>query len=403
MKVFLMDLLPYGKHFDEFKADRFMPYPLGGDRFDPKIAARTYAEHFEIWQEMESLGFDGVGLNEHHTTPHGLMVSPNMMAVAAARQMRKLEFLLLGNLLPLHNPLRIAEELAMADCISEGRILSGFARGVPREYRVYDVPMSESRARFDEALEIIRKAWTEDTFSHEGRFWKFKDISIWPRPYRQPHPPIWIPFTGSKETIELAGRNNFNAVMPAGHPGVTEDIVGYYAQRLAENGHQITPDHLCLFTDAFVASSSEAALEEYSPYYLYFVQTLWHHGSDQPKEALGKAGYVASSSFDYLRPENRPHAEMDRSKIRLTNLADVETRVKNGSLAFGSPKEVADRLIAKAEHMGANQLLLNINLGAPPHSLFLEQVRRFGREVLPRLQDHRVTRVPAAERPAAAA
>ena len=122
MKVFLMDLLPYGKHFDEFKADRFMPYPLGGDRFDPKIAARTYAEHFEIWQEMESLGFDGVGLNEHHTTPHGLMVSPNMMAVAAARQMRKLEFLLLGNLLPLHNPLRIAEEMAMIDCISRGKI-----------------------------------------------------------------------------------------------------------------------------------------------------------------------------------------------------------------------------------------------------------------------------------------
>ena len=152
-----------------------------------------------------------------------------------------------------------------------------------------------------------------------------------------------------------------------------------------------------------MAASSEAALAEYSPYYLYFVQTLWHHGSDQPKEALGKAGYVASSSFDYLRPENRPHAEMDRSKIRLTNLPDVEARVKSGSLAFGSPKEVADRLIAKAEHMGANQLLLNINLGAPPHSVFLEQVRRFGREVLPRLQDHQVTRVPAAERAPAAA
>ena len=166
MKVFLMDLLPYGQHFDQFKAERHIPYPLGGSHFDPKVAATTYAEHLDIWREMEDLGFDGVGLNEHHTTPHGLMVSPNMMAVAAARQTKRLEFLLLGNLLPLHNPLRIAEELAMADCISEGRILSGFARGVPREYRVYDVPMSESRARFDEALEIIVKAWTEETFSH---------------------------------------------------------------------------------------------------------------------------------------------------------------------------------------------------------------------------------------------
>ncbi|MDB5570102.1 MAG: flavin-dependent oxidoreductase [Hyphomicrobiales bacterium] len=397
MKVYLMDLLPYGKHFDEYKADRYIPYPLPGKNFDPKIAARTYAEHFEIWNEMEELGFDGVGLNEHHTTPHGLMVSPNMMAVAGARMTKKLEFLLLGNLLPLHNPLRIAEELAMADCISEGRILSGFARGVPREYRVYDVPMSESRARFDEALDIICKAWTEDTFSYEGKFWSFKDISIWPRPYRQPHPPIWIPFTGSKETIQLAGRNNFSAVLPAGHPGVTQDIVGYYGEQLAANGHTITPEHLCLFTDAYVAESQEAALRENMSYYLYFVQTLWHHGSDQPKEALGKAGYVASSSFDYLRPENKPFAEMDRAKIRLTEASDVEARVKSGSLAWGSPKEVAERLIEKAEQMGANQVLLNVNLGAPPHDMFREQIRRFGREVLPLLKAHQVTKVPGAQ------
>ncbi|HEY8579992.1 MAG TPA: LLM class flavin-dependent oxidoreductase [Beijerinckiaceae bacterium] len=397
MKVYLMDLLPYGRHFDEYKADRYIPYPLPGRHFDPKVAARTYAEHLDIWSEMETLGFDGVGLNEHHTTPHGLMVSPNMMAVAGARQTKKLEFLLLGNLLPLHNPLRIAEELAMADCISEGRILSGFARGVPREYRVYDVPMSESRARFDEALEIIRKAWTQDVFSHEGKFWSFKDISIWPRPFRQPHPPIWIPFTGSKETIELAGRNDFSAVLPAGHPGVTEDIVGYFAKQLAAAGHALTPDKLCLFTDAFVADSAEAALRENMDYYLYFVQTLWHHGSDQPREALGKAGYVASSSFDYLRPENRPHAEMDRAKIRLTNASDVEARVASGSLAWGSAKEVAERLIDKAEQMGANRLLLNVNLGAPPHDMFREQVRRFGREVLPLLKAHEVTSVPAAK------
>ncbi len=394
MKVFLMDLLPYGKHFDEYKADRFMPYPLSGKNFDPAIGARTYAEHFDIWNEMDELGFDGVGLNEHHTTPHGLMVSPNMMAAAAARTTKKLKFLLLGNLLPLHNPVRIAEELAAADCISQGRILSGFARGVPREYRVYDVPMSESRARFDEALEIIRLAWTKDVFSYEGKFWRFKDISIWPRPFQQPHPPIWIPFTGSRETVELAAKNNFSAVMGAGHPGVTLDIVDYYAKTMRKNGHTATPDHLCLFTDAYVAESADAAIREYLDYYLYFVQTLWHHGSDQPKELLGKVGYVASTSFDYIRPENRPHAEMDRAKIRLTNAADVEARVKNGGLCWGSPKEVAQRLIDKAEHMGANKVLLNLNLGAPPVELFREQVRRFGKDVLPILQAHQVKTVP---------
>ncbi len=396
MKVYLMDLLPYGKHFDEFKAGRSIPYPLPGSYFDPKIAAQTYAQHFDIWAEMDALGFDGVGLNEHHTTPHGLQVSPNMMAAAAARQMKKLEFLMLGNLLPLHNPLRIAEEIAMVDCMSEGRILPGFARGVPREYRVYDVPMSESRARFDEALEIVRKAWTEDVFSYEGRFWKYKDISIWPRPYQQPHPPIFIPFTGSKETIELAGKHNFSAVMTMGHPGVTQDIIGHFSKKLAESGHKISSNQLCLFTDAYVAENSAAALREYGDYYLYFVQTLWHHGSEQTNAALGAAGYVASSSFDYIRPENQPFAQFDRAKIRLMNIPDVEARVKDGHLAFGSSKEVTERLISRAEAMGANRILLNLNLGALPYEMFLEQVRRFGREVLPKLQAHQVTRVPAA-------
>ena len=231
-------------------------------------------------------------------------------------------------------------------------------------------------------------------FSHDGRFWKFKDISIWPRPLQQPHPPIFIPFTGSKETIELAGKLNLNAVMPAGHPGVTGDIVGYFAKQLAANGHRIKPDQICLFTDAYVADSVDAVLREYGPYYLYFVQTLWHHGSDQSNETLGKAGYVNTSSFDYIKPENQPFAQLDRGKVKQMNLPDVEKRIKDGQLAFGSAKDVADRLIDMAERMGANRLLLNLNLGALPYDLFIEQVRRFGREVLPRLQAHQVNRVP---------
>src|SRR5215217_9299817 len=204
MQIFLFDLLPFDRHFDEFKLGRHMPFPLPGSYFDREVAARSYEQHLGVWEEMDRLGYDGVGLNEHHTTPHGMMNSPNMMAAAGAQRTKRLKFFILGNLLPLHNPLRIAEELSMADNLSRGRIMAGFARGVPREYKVYDVPMADSRARFDEALEVILKAWTEDVFSHQGKFWKYKDISIWPRPYQAPHPPVWIPFTGSKETIERA-------------------------------------------------------------------------------------------------------------------------------------------------------------------------------------------------------
>jgi len=397
MKVFVFDLLAYGQHFENYKRDKFIPYPLPGEHWDPKIGALTYEQHLQAWEEMDRLGFDGVGLNEHHTTPHGLMISPNMMAAAAAQRTKKLKFLILGNLLPIHNPLRIAEELAMADCLSHGRILSGFARGVPREYNVYNVSMAESRARFEEAVDIIMQAWTKPTFSHDGKYWQMKDISIWPRPYQQPHPPVWVPFTGSKETIEWAGRHNFSAVLPDFKRGLTEDIVGYFSKQLAKNGHAITPDHLCFFTDAFVGDSKEAALAEYSPYYFYFVHTLWHHGSSKEKEAAIKtSGYVSNTSFDYVREENRAAAGLDREKMKAMTVADVEKRIDDGLLAFGNAKHVTDKLIADAERYGANSLLIMMNLGAMSHDVFMKQLRRFGQEVLPKLQAHQIKRVPAA-------
>jgi len=397
MKVFVFDLLPYAHHFEDYKRERNIPYPLPRDHWDPKIGARTYAEHLEAWEEMDKLGFDGVGLNEHHTTPHGMMNSPNMMAAVAAQRTKRLKFLILGNLLPIHSPLRIAEELAMADCISQGRVLSGFARGVPREYNVYNVPMAESRARFEEAVEIVMKAWKEPQFSHDGKFWQYKDIAIWPRPYQQPHPPVWVPFTGSKETIEWAGKHNFSAVLPDVKRGLAEDIVGYYAKQLAKHGHQITPDHLCFFTDCYVADDKAAAIKEYGPHYFYFIHTLWHHGSTKEKEAAIKtSGYVSNTSFDYAREENRAAAGLDREKIKATTQADVEKRIDDGLLAFGSAKHVTDKLIADAERYGANSLLLMMNLGAMPHELFMAQLRRFGKEVLPKLQAHQVKRVPVA-------
>src|SRR3569832_2427588 len=114
MEIFLFDLLVFVRLFVVFKAARHMPFPLPGDRFEAEIVVCFYELHLAVWEEMDRLGFDGVGLNEHHTTPHGMMNSPNMMAAVAAQRTKKLKFLMLGNLVPLHNPLRIAAELAMA-------------------------------------------------------------------------------------------------------------------------------------------------------------------------------------------------------------------------------------------------------------------------------------------------
>ena len=395
MKVFIFDLLPYGKHFDQYKASKYLPYPLPLDHYDREVAARTYEEHLQAWEEMDKLGFDGVGLNEHHTTPHGLMNSPNMMAAVGAQRTKKLKFLMLGNLMPLHNPLRIAEELAMADTLSRGRILSGFARGVPREYNVYGVPMAESRARFEEAVEIVMKAWTEPKFSYEGKYWSYKDVALWPRPVQRPHPPVMIPIVGSQESIEFAGRHNIGITPGLAGGGLRDDIVRHYAKSLAAAGHRITPDHLSLALNAYVADSKAQAVREVAPYHLYFNRTLFSHGSFTETAAQRKVGYVSQSSTDYVRPENQRAAALLREDFRNMTMADVERMAEN--LPWGTASEVAERIIAQAEAAGANTVQIGFNRGAMPHDMFMNQIRRFAAEVLPRLQAHKVETVPLVE------
>ena len=170
---------------------------------------RTYAEHLEAWEVLDELGYDGVAFNEHHTSPYGLMNSPNLLAAAATQRTKRLKLLIYGNLLPMHEPLRLAEELAMLDCMSNGRLISGFARGIPREYYGAQRPASRSRARA--SRRPSRSCWApgpEEVFSYEGRFWQYQDVAMWPRPLQQPHPPVWMPVTGSKESIEFAARHD---------------------------------------------------------------------------------------------------------------------------------------------------------------------------------------------------
>jgi alkanesulfonate monooxygenase SsuD/methylene tetrahydromethanopterin reductase-like flavin-dependent oxidoreductase (luciferase family) len=393
MQVFGFDLLAYPEHMDHLKVNGELPYPLPKRHFRPDMAVRNYDEHLDAWVLMEELGFDGIGFNEHHTSPYGLMTSPNIMAAAASQRTQRMKLLIYGNLLPIHNPLRLAEELSMLDCLSNGRLISGFARGIPREYVAYGVDLAESRARFEEAWEIIKRAWSEEVFSYQGKFWSYKDVAIWPRPVQQPHPPVWVPVTVSKETIEWAARENVpitpgaNATLPA-----RRDMVRYYAQCLATHGHTITPGHIIMGASVYVADSRQQALKEAGPYTLYFLHTLFSHGNISNVERQTQAGYRKTEDLDYIRPENREGFLRGLQGFRHTTLADLE---RSERLAWGSPEQVRDSLVELADSLGAGTLMLNFNQGAMPHDLFVQNLERFGKEVLPALQAHVVTTVPS--------
>ena len=396
MRVFIFDLLPYPVHFWHLRQeDGELPYPLSGDHCDPQIVADTYEEHLQAWEELDRLGFDGLAFNEHHTSPYGLMNSPNLMAAAAAQRTKNIKILIYANLLPLHEPLRLAEELAMLDCMSRGRLISGFARGIPREYAVHDTPLHESRARFEEAYEIIKGVWGNDAFSYKGEFWSCKDISIWPRPMSPSGPPVWMPVTGSKESIEWAAARDIHITAGAASQGLREDAIRHYAQTRHALGKEITPDLISVPSTVFLADSKAEAVKQNAPYQLYFNNALYSHGSFTENSKQKGSGYVSAAADDYISAENRKAAERTRADFRNLTIEGLARQAEG--LPWGDADEVTTRLIDLAERSGAGTLLLSLNRGAMPHEVFLDQIRRFARDVLPALQAHEVVSSPFAK------
>jgi alkanesulfonate monooxygenase SsuD/methylene tetrahydromethanopterin reductase-like flavin-dependent oxidoreductase (luciferase family) len=248
--------------------------------------------------------------------------------------------------------------------------------------------MRESRSRFEEAWEIVRRAWTEEVFSYEGEFWSYKDVAIWPRPVQQPHPPVWVPVSSSKESIEWAAAHNIPITPGLGSRGLQEDVIRYYSECLERHGHRLTPDHLIITTNAYVADSKAEALKEAGPYTLYFNQTLFSHGNITEANLQEQAGYLSSDSHSYVRPENRAAVARAREDYRGLTMESLERQVQ--TQPWGPADEVRDRILEAAEHAGANTVLVSLNRGAMPHDQFMEQIRRFGREVLPALQAHEI-------------
>lgn len=390
MKVFVFDLVHYDKNLQHLAVDGYLPL-LGKQHCDPAIIAKTYADHLNAWEEMDRLGYDGIAFNEHHATPYGLMNSPNLLAASAAQRTKNAKLLIYGNLLPLHNPLRLAEEIAMLDCLSNGRIICGIARGAAREYRFFGVPMSESRSRFEEAYEIMIGAWTQDTFTYQGQFNSYEDLAIWPRPIQQPHPPVWMPITGSRDSIEFAARNNI-PITPGVGGAAREDILRHYGRIQAEHGRKVTPDHVTIQLDCYVADSFEQAIAEYGPYSDYFSK-LFNY------DYVGRAkmeGYYGKDSHSYLRPELRDQVMAGRDSFAAAAPTNqVASRVGRG--AWGSPQEVTDGIIEVAEHAGAGTVMVTFNRGSLPQQMYLNQIRRFAAEVMPNLKAHKIEKVTFAQ------
>jgi alkanesulfonate monooxygenase SsuD/methylene tetrahydromethanopterin reductase-like flavin-dependent oxidoreductase (luciferase family) len=180
--------------------------------FDPRRGHQLYNEFMDELEAAAELGFDGICVNEHHANAYGLMPSPNLIASALARSTRDAAIVLMGNSVALYDPpTRVAEEMAMIDCISGGRLVAGFPVGTPMDTcYAYGRNPSQLRQRYYEAHDLVMRAWTEpEPFSFNGRFHQLRYVNAWPRPVQQPHPPVWIPGGGSVETWRWCAERDY--------------------------------------------------------------------------------------------------------------------------------------------------------------------------------------------------
>ena len=204
MKLMWFHLMPYTELPEDFREKHPSVWvDIHSSLFDPRRAHHMYNDFMDELEFAAQSGFDAVCVNEHHSNGYGLMPSPNLIAAALARRTTDTALCVMGNSLALYNPpTRVAEEFAMLDCISGGRLIAGFPVGTPMDTCfAYGQNPSLLRQRYLEAHDLVLRAWTEaETFAWNGRFNQQRYVNIWPRPVQKPHPPVWIPGGGSVET-----------------------------------------------------------------------------------------------------------------------------------------------------------------------------------------------------------
>jgi len=316
----------------------------------------AFQEGFHLVDAAEAWGLDIAWLGEMHFTPgRSVLSAPIAIASAIATRTKRLRVGTAVQVLPLNNPLRIAEEAATVDQISEGRFDFGIGRsGFPRVYDIYGVNYAESQARFHEALEVILTAWKGEAFSYEGEFYRFKNAHVTPRPFQLPHPPLRMAAT-TEETFPRVGAMGlpiFVGLRGMDVP-VLQRCLREYRKAWREAGHPGDGD-VCLRIPVYAAPTEEQAMEEPRQSITYY----FSRQAELTKGAVGREGA----------------GDAHRQQARVDRLAELTyDEILRYRVAFGSPAGLIDRLSALREELGLTGIAAELNSGG---MLSAEQVER---------------------------
>lgn len=343
------------------------------DYREGRTQREAFDEAFVMSETAETTGFDGVWLAERHFAPPGgtgpipsVASAPLVWASAIAARTSRLRVGTAVLVLPLGHPVRMAEEVATLDNISQGRVDLGIGRSsFPRSYEGYDVPYAESRVRFEEFLQIMRLAFTQERFSYSGKYYTFRDVCMIPKPYQHPHPPLRAAAT-TRDTFSLMGQLGLPIFASLG---------------------------------TAVASDIAAALEDY--------RTAWHaagHAGDGDvilRLPVYVAPTMAQAQADPEDSTMHHYRRLQQALLRSTSTADGEARATRAAklasltyadilqerVVFGTPAHVAERLRHLREHLHLSGFIMESNVGGRiPQEHVVQSIRLFGQEVTPMLR-----------------
>ena len=344
------------------------------ERPEGKTDKEMLDENMEMWEAAEDLGFDSIWMVEHHFSLYSSVgSSPVAMAAAISQRTKKLRIGLGIVVVPFHNPVRLAEDFATVDLLSDGRLDFGIGRGyAPAEFAGYDIPQEESRERMSEGMEVVKKAWTQDTFSHHGRFWDFEDTRVLPKPLQQPTPPIWGAAMRTPETFTEIGENGYN-LLAGGVFGVGQEHVNMWREALKKAGHDPAEKKFNLLTQCYISDTTEQAQREWvgpaSWFYNQFGDLTFGL-----REETRPAGYEHHSALHEATAASTPEAL----------LADLQTR--ESPHAVGDVAKALDTFKQLEAGFGNTGFLLWKRLGGLDTAKCIKSMEYLSKEIMPQFE-----------------
>jgi alkanesulfonate monooxygenase SsuD/methylene tetrahydromethanopterin reductase-like flavin-dependent oxidoreductase (luciferase family) len=383
VKFTWFNLMPWPHLPEDFREKhRSVWVDIDSRLYDPAEGNRVYHEYMDQLEFADTLGFDAMGINEHHQNAYGLMPSPNLIAAALARRTSRSAIAVIGNSIALYNPpIRVAEEFAMLDVISGGRLLAGFPVGTPMDTNFcYGQIPALTREKYYEAHELIMRAWHEpDPFAFDGKFNQLRYVNCWPRPIQKPNPPIFIPGGGSIETWDFCVQNDYNySYLSYGGYKAAKALLDGYWETVAAAGKDESPYRAGFAQVVCVADTDAEAERLYADHVLYFYNRCLHVNlgfSDPPGYRTVKT--IQAGKLNQFRAENQ----------RLFTQLTWKELVDGGYVIAGSPETVRERMEFMIKSLRLGTLFLLFQIGNMPDDKVRNSTKLFAEKVMPQLRD----------------